>query len=68
MTTFMSPRLRKPAVVALAGLLFAAAWLIRGGPLWWVAIMSLVVTAVRAITLGGRQGYGRRRTGRISRR
>ncbi len=51
MTTFMSPRLRKPAVVALAGLLFAAAWLIRGGPLWWVAIMSVVVTAVRAITL-----------------
>ena len=35
----------------MRGLLFAAAWLIRGGPLWWVAIMSVVVTAVRAITL-----------------
>jgi len=26
MTTLMRPRLRKPAVTALAGLLFAAAW------------------------------------------
>ncbi len=51
MTTFISPRLRKPAVVALGGALFAAAWLIRGGPLWWVSIMSVVVTAVRIITM-----------------
>ena len=51
MTTFISPRLRKPAVVLLAGALFAAAWLIRGGPLWWVSIMSVVVTVVRAFTL-----------------
>jgi hypothetical protein len=47
MTTFISPRMRKPAVFSLAGALFAAAWLIRGGPLWWVSIMTVIVTAVR---------------------
>ncbi len=41
MTTFISPRLRKPVLTALAGAAFAAAWLIRGGPLWWVAILSV---------------------------
>ena len=51
MTTFISPRLRKPAVIALAGALFAAAWLIRGGPLWWISILSVIVTAVRAIAV-----------------
>jgi hypothetical protein len=50
-TTFISPRLRNPAVSAMAGVLFAAAWLMRGGPLWWVAIMSVVVAAARVITL-----------------
>ncbi|MGN6792744.1 MAG: hypothetical protein ACTHJW_10190 [Streptosporangiaceae bacterium] len=57
MSTFISPRLRKPAVSVLAGVLFAAAWLIRGGPLWWVAILSLVAATVRAIslyTMGGK--------------
>jgi hypothetical protein len=33
MITFIPPRLRKPAMYGLAGMLFAAAWLIRGGPL-----------------------------------
>jgi hypothetical protein len=51
MTTFIRPRLRKPAVTTVAGLLFAAAWLVRGGPLWWVSIMALIATAVRAISL-----------------
>ena len=50
MTTFIRPRLRKPAVTALAGLLFAAAWLVRGGPLWWVSIMALIATAVRVFS------------------
>ena len=51
MTTPVSPRLRRPAANALGGLLFAAAWLIRGGPLWWVAILSVVMTAVRVISV-----------------
>lgn len=51
MTTFISPRIRKPLLTALAGAAFAAAWLVRGGPLWWVAILSVIVTAVRAYGL-----------------
>jgi hypothetical protein len=57
MIEFIPPRLRKPAAITLAGLVFAAAWLIRGGPLWWVSIMAVVVTAVRAISwylMGGK--------------
>ena len=46
MITFIPPRLRKPAWTALAGLLFAGAWLIHGGPLWWVSIMAVIATAV----------------------
>ena len=51
MTTFIRPRLRKPAGIALAGVLFAAAWLVRGGPLWWVSILALIATAIRATSL-----------------
>jgi phosphatidylglycerophosphate synthase len=51
MTTFIRPRLRKPAGNALAGLLFAAAWLVHGGPLWWVSIMTMIATAVRVLAL-----------------
>ena len=51
MRTFIRPRLRKPLVTALAGALFAAAWLVRGGPLWWVSILTVVSVAVRVITL-----------------
>ncbi len=50
MMTFISPRLRKPAAIALAGALFAAAWLVRGGPLWWVSIMAVILVAARAIS------------------
>jgi hypothetical protein len=39
MMPFISPRLRKPAGIALAGAAFAAAWLMRG-PLWWVSALS----------------------------
>jgi len=56
MMTFISPRLRKPAMYALAGLLFAAAWLVHGGRLWWVSIMAVILTAyhvIRLYRLGG---------------
>jgi hypothetical protein len=51
MTPSVPPRLRKPAGIALAGVVLAAAWLVRGGPLWWVSIMALIVTAIRSIAL-----------------
>jgi hypothetical protein len=57
MMTFIPPRLRKPAVYALAGVLFAAAWLARGGPLWWVSINALILTVAvvaRVYWLGGK--------------
>ena len=56
MITFIPPRLRKPAWTALAGLLFAGAWLVHGGPLWWVSIMAVIATAAstaRVYRLGG---------------
>ena len=51
MMSFISPRLRKPAASVLAGLLFGAAWLVRGGPLWWVSILAVILATVRAIYL-----------------
>ena len=60
MMTFVPPRLRKPAGAALAGLLFAAAWLVRGGPLWWVSINAVILTAVcvaRLYWLGGKDNF-----------
>lgn len=50
MMTFIPPRLRKPAGIALAAVVFAAAWLVRGGPLWWVSIMAVILAAVRAVS------------------
>ena len=38
----VSPRLGKPAAVTVTWVLFAAAWLVRGGPLWWVSIVALI--------------------------
>jgi hypothetical protein len=57
MMTFISPRLRKPVAIALAGALFAAAWLVRGGPLWWVSIMAVILVGARAVSwyrMGGK--------------
>ena len=50
MMTFIPPRLRKPAGIALAGVVFAAAWLVRGGPLWWVSISAVILAAARAVS------------------
>lgn len=43
MTSFVSPRLRKPIIRALAGTGVAAAWAI-GSPHWWLAIVIEVST------------------------
>ncbi len=51
MRTILSPRLRKPAGIALAGVLFAAAWLVRGGPSWWISILAVILAAARAVYL-----------------
>lgn len=51
MMPFIRPRLRKPAGIALAGALFAAAWLVRGGQLWWVSILAVIAAAARAMSL-----------------
>lgn len=56
MTAFIRPRLRAPALTALAGAIFAAAWAVRGGPLWWVSIASGVATVVRVIAVYVRSG------------
>jgi hypothetical protein len=56
MTAFIRPRLRAPVLTALAGAIFAAAWAVRGGPLWWVSIASGVATVVRVIAVYVRSG------------
>jgi hypothetical protein len=48
MISFIPPRLRKPLGYVLAGAIFAAAWLIHGGRLWWVAILVMVTALARA--------------------
>jgi hypothetical protein len=52
----ISPRLRKPLAVALAGTVFAAAWAVRGGPTWFLAIVIEMGVAVRVITVYLRGG------------
>jgi hypothetical protein len=57
MRPFIPPRLRKPLGISVAGVVFAAAWLVRGGPLWWVSILAVILAAVRAVTwyrMGGK--------------
>jgi len=51
MMPFIPPRLRKPVGIALAGVVFAAAWLARGGPLWWISILAVILAAARAVFL-----------------
>jgi hypothetical protein len=56
MMTFIRPRLRKPLRNALAGTVFAAAWALRGGNTWWLAIAIEVTILVSAITMYVRAG------------
>jgi hypothetical protein len=56
MMTFIRPRLRVPVRDALIGAVFAAAWLVRGGPTWWFSIMTVVTVGVRVITVYVRGG------------
>jgi hypothetical protein len=52
MMSFMRPRWRKPAGFVLAGAVFAVAWIIRGGPNWWLWVTLVAVGALgRAFTL-----------------
>jgi hypothetical protein len=52
MKSFIRPRWRKPAWVVLAGTVFAAAWVIRGGPHWWLWVsLVAILTALRAFSL-----------------
>jgi hypothetical protein len=50
MSRSIPPRLRKPALMVLSGVLFAVAWLVRGGSLWWVSIPALIVAGARAVS------------------
>jgi hypothetical protein len=47
MMTFIPPRLRVPLLYGIATLLFAAAWVVRGGKTWWFAILVIVTGFVR---------------------
>jgi hypothetical protein len=57
MMTLIPPRLRLPALYFLIGLLFAAAWLVRGGKTWWISILTIVAFSARCAFLywGGGQ-------------
>jgi phosphatidylglycerophosphate synthase len=56
MLKVIPPRLRKPALYTLIGLVFAAAWLIHGGRTWWFSIVVLVGTAARVLAVYLRAG------------
>jgi hypothetical protein len=56
MLKVIPPRLRKPLLYTLIGVVFAAAWLIHGGRTWWFSIMVLVATAVRVAAVYLRAG------------
>lgn len=51
MMSFIRPRWRKPAWTILAGAVFAAAWVVRGGPHWWLWMsLTAIAAAGRAFT------------------
>ena len=56
MKTFIPARLRVPLAYALAGAILAAAWLVRGGATWWLAIIVVVSVAPRVFVVYRRGG------------
>jgi hypothetical protein len=56
MMAFIRPRLRKPLGIALTGTVFAAAWALRGGHAWQLAVAAEVTVLVSAITTYVRAG------------
>jgi hypothetical protein len=57
MMRFIRPRLRKPVGIALAGTLYAAAWLVHGGNGWVLAIVAevgVIALAISTYVWGGR--------------
>jgi len=52
MMSLIRPQWRKPAWIVLAGTVFAAAWVIRGGRYWWLWVsLVAMVAAGRAFAL-----------------
>ncbi len=51
MMTLIPPRLRVPLLYGGAAAVFGAAWLVRGGRTWWIAILALVIAIVRIVVL-----------------
>jgi hypothetical protein len=56
MLRFIAPRLRRPALIAVLGTAYAAAWLVHGGHGWRWAITAEVVTVAWAVTMYVRGG------------
>ena len=56
MMTFIRPRLRRPLGIALAGMVFAAAWALRGGDAWQLSVAMVVTVLVSAVTIYVRAG------------
>jgi hypothetical protein len=56
MRTFIRPRLWKPGVIFVAGTVFAAAWLVRGGHSWFIALIIEVTILISAAAMYIRGG------------
>jgi hypothetical protein len=56
MRTFIRPRLWKPGVIFVAGTVFAAAWLVRGGHGWVIAAITEVTILIYAAAMYIRGG------------
>ena len=56
MSTFISRRLWKPGMVFVGGTALAAAWLIRGGQSWYLAIIIEVTILIAAAAMYIRAG------------
>ena len=56
MRTFIRPRLWKPGLIFVAGTAFAAAWAVRGGHGWTIAVITEVTILIAAIAVYVRGG------------